>query len=86
MCIKDMINDSKNMTLDRSIDMRLALSRNDGSSTDVKCYSFHKSASTPLWRIALWILGIIAGMIIVCKIVKCKKQHKCECGTDCSDH
>lgn len=86
MCIKDMINDSKNMTFDRSIDMRVALSRNDGSDTAVKCYSIHKSASTPLWKIALWVLGIIAGIIIACKIVKCRKQHKCECETDGFDH
>ncbi len=71
MCIKDMINDAKSYELDRSINARLAISRH---GYPIKVVSMHRNCSTPLWEVALVVLGTTAAVAVVCHIMK-----KCRC-------
>lgn len=71
MCIKDMISDLSEMRLERSLTARIGISRQGEA---YKSYSVHRCCSTPLWKIALWLLGITAGLMTVCCI---RKKYRC---------
>ena len=77
MCIKNMISEFKDMTLDRSFTGRIGIS---GRKEPIKAVSFHKSCSTPLWKVILFMLGFIAGLMMLCCIKKkCSSKRKNEC-------
>jgi len=73
MCIKDMIYDTKNTVLDRSVDIRFAIARQGELDEPIKSVSMHRRCTTPLWKIALWIaLGLL--LLIVFKKAKSKSE------------
>ncbi len=77
MCIKDMINDMACYELDRSVTARMGISKN---GDPIKSVSMHRSCSTPLWEVALVVLGTTAAVAVVCHIMKkcrCSKNEKC---------
>lgn len=73
MCIKDKIENMKALRLERSFDARLAIAKK-GDCYPIKSLSMHRSCSTPLWKIILLMLGITAGLMTLCCIMK-----KCSC-------
>lgn len=73
MCIKNMIADVKDMNLDRSFNARIGISRKGEA---LKGVAVHHSRSTPLWKVAMFILGtVLAIMAVSCIMNKCK----CKC-------
>ncbi len=71
MCIKDMINDMSCYELERSVTARMGISKN---GEPIKALSMHRSCSTPLWQVALVVLGTTATVVTICHVVK-----KCRC-------
>lgn len=74
MCIKDKIDDIRSLSFERSFDARLAISKK-GDQYPIKSVSMHKSCSTPLWKLALIVLGAVVTVAMICHL--CKKP-KCE--------
>ena len=84
MCMKDMICtakdkmcDAKELVIDRSLDAKMAIAKK-GELTPLKSISFHKSCSTPLWKIVAITMGITAGMIFIIGLTKKKNCNNCE--------
>lgn len=76
MCIKDMIKDMSCYELERSVTARMGISKN---KEPIKTVSMHRSCSTPLWQVALVVLGTTAAVAMICHL--CKKA-KCEENND----
>lgn len=77
MCMKDMICnakdkmcDAKEIVIDRSIDAKMALAKKGELNAPIKSFSFHKSCSTPLWKIVAVTIGVMAGMVVLISIMK----------------
>ena len=67
MCIRDMVSEVRDMHLERSLTARIGISRH---GEPAKALSYHRSCSTPLWKFALFMLGVIVGLMTVCCIIK----------------
>lgn len=77
MCIRDKIEDAKALNLERSFNARLAITKK-GESYPIKAVSMHRSCSTPLWKVVLFMLSITVTMAMICCIIK-----KCKCKSEC---
>ena len=71
MCFKNMICDAASYDLDRSITAKMGISKN---GMPIKVVSMHRSCSTPLWKVALVVLGAALTVAMICHL--CKK-HSC---------
>ena len=84
MCTKDMICNAKNkicdakeLVLERSLDARMAIAKK-GELAPLKSISFHKSCSTPLWKIIAVTLGISTVMILLLGMMKKRSCQSCD--------
>lgn len=73
---KNMLMGSKELVLHRSFDIKMAIAKKDELDSPCKSICLHKSCSTPLWKIALWVLGIALALILIRKMRKRRTKAK----------
>lgn len=84
MCVKDMVSEaktkfeeSKNIVLSRSFDMKMALEHKGGKP--IKSVSMHKNCSTPLWKVIALTVGIIGVTTMLVALMKKACCNSCDC-------
>jgi len=69
-----MITDSKDMVIDRSVDIRFAVAKRGELDKPIKTMSVHRRCTTPLWKIIVWIaVGVL--IFIVLKKAKSRAEN-----------
>ena len=65
-----MIDEAKSYELDRSINARMAISK---QGEPIKAYSLHRNCSTPLWKVVLISLSVMLGIAMIWHL--CCRHH-----------